>query len=177
MRINRLEMAGFGPFRTVQTVDFDQFIDDGIFLITGKTGAGKSSILDAISFALYDAVSRYEGTQTVLRSHHALPEDPSFVTLEFTTGSGRYRVERSPEYERLKKSGTGMTPQKSTAELFVWQPDGVVGSKTAATASTVGFDDATDLVGDVKQIAVDVVDGARVGAGDERRRADHYGAG
>ncbi len=56
MRIHRLEVAGFGPFRTAQTVDFDHFIDDGIFLITGKTGAGKSSILDAICFALYDAV-------------------------------------------------------------------------------------------------------------------------
>ncbi|WP_111720847.1 AAA family ATPase [Homoserinimonas sp. OAct 916] len=140
MRIHRLEVAGFGPFRTAQTVDFDHFIDDGIFLITGKTGAGKSSILDAICFALYDAVPRYDGTQTRLRSHHAAPEDPSYVTLDFTAGGNRYRVSRTPEYERAKKSGTGTTKEKPTAELFVWQPDEANGTGTVAGAATGATD-------------------------------------
>ena len=123
MRINRLEIAGFGPYKETQTVDFDAFTDDGIFLISGKTGAGKSSILDAICFALYDAVPRYDGTQTQLRSHHAELEDPSFVALEFTTGSLKYRVHRTPEYERPAKRGGGTTKQLPEALLSVWRND------------------------------------------------------
>ena len=77
MRVHRLEIEGFGPFRGEQTIDFDQFADDGIFLITGKTGAGKSSVLDAICFALYDGVPRYENTGRRLRSDHARDGEPT----------------------------------------------------------------------------------------------------
>ncbi|AMB57526.1 AAA family ATPase [Microterricola viridarii] len=118
MRINKLSVQGFGPYKTAQHVDFDAFADDGIFLMGGKTGAGKSSILDAICFALYDSVPRYDGTKARLRSDHAGPEDASLVTLEFTAGDTRYRVERAPEFERQKARGTGTTKQKATAELF-----------------------------------------------------------
>lgn len=118
MRINKLSVQGFGPYKTPQHVDFDAFADDGIFLMGGKTGAGKSSILDAICFALYDSVPRYDGTKARLRSDHAGPEDASLVTLEFTAGDTRYRVERAPEFERQKARGTGTTKQKATAELF-----------------------------------------------------------
>ncbi|WP_165068072.1 AAA family ATPase, partial [Marisediminicola senii] len=119
MRIKRLAITGFGPYKTTQTVDFEAFEGDGLFLITGKTGAGKSSILDAICFALYGTVPRYEGTQQKLRSDHAAPDDPTSVELEFTVDADRYRLIRSPEYERLKKNGTGTTPQKATAELAI----------------------------------------------------------
>ncbi|HEY9424822.1 MAG TPA: SMC family ATPase, partial [Microterricola sp.] len=118
MRINRLTVQGFGPYKTAQHVDFDAFADDGIFLMGGKTGAGKSSILDAICFALYDGVPRYDGTKGRLRSDHCGPDDPSLVTLEFTAGDTRYRVERAPEYERQKARGIGTVTQKPTAELF-----------------------------------------------------------
>ncbi|MET0854303.1 MAG: SMC family ATPase, partial [Microterricola sp.] len=111
-------MQGFGPYKTAQHVDFDAFADDGIFLMGGKTGAGKSSILDAICFALYDGVPRYDGTKGRLRSDHCGPDDPSLVTLEFTAGDTRYRVERAPEYERQKARGVGTVTQKPTAELF-----------------------------------------------------------
>ncbi|SEB67410.1 exonuclease SbcC [Paramicrobacterium humi] len=117
MKINRLEITGFGPYRGTQVVDFDTYADDGIFLITGKTGAGKSSILDAIAFALYDSVPRYDGTKGRLRSDHCAPDDPTSVSLEFTIGRERYRVTRSPEYDRPKARGTGMTTQKPTAQL------------------------------------------------------------
>ncbi|WP_167043475.1 SMC family ATPase [Salinibacterium sp. ZJ454] len=123
MRINRLELAGFGPYKRAQTVDFDSYSDDGIFLITGKTGAGKSSILDAICFALYNSVPRYDGTQTQLRSHHCEPDDPSYVELDFTVGDQRYRVRRTPEYERPKARGTGTTMQKADAQLSIWRDD------------------------------------------------------
>lgn len=121
MRINKLTVQGFGPYKTAQRVDFDAFADDGIFLMGGKTGAGKSSILDAICFALYDSVPRYDGTKARLRSDHAGPDDPSLVTLEFTTAGKQYKVERTPEYERLKARGTGTTTQKSEATLFELQ--------------------------------------------------------
>ena len=60
MRIHRIEIEGFGPFRTRQTVDLDAYAGDGIFLISGRTGSGKSSILDAVCFALYGSAPRYE---------------------------------------------------------------------------------------------------------------------
>jgi len=60
MQLHRLEIEGFGPFRERQSIDFDAFADDGIFLIAGRTGAGKSSILDAVCFGLYGGVPRYE---------------------------------------------------------------------------------------------------------------------
>ncbi|GAA4178321.1 SMC family ATPase [Gryllotalpicola koreensis] len=139
MRVNRVTMAGFGPYRSAQTVDFDAFRDDGIFLIGGKTGAGKSTILDAICFALYGAVPRYDGqTQaaTKLRSDHCAPDDPSFVELEFSVGSERYRLRRSPEYERPKSRGDGFTTQKAEAELSVRDGDSWVGLE--AQLRTVG---------------------------------------
>ena len=119
MRINRLTIAGFGPYKTAQHIDFDAFADDGIFLITGNTGAGKSSILDAICFALYASVPRYEGTQQQLRSDHCEPGDPTYVELWFSTGGQNYRVRRSPDYEQPKKRGTGTTKKPAAAELFI----------------------------------------------------------
>ncbi|MCS4276904.1 exonuclease SbcC [Mycetocola sp. BIGb0189] len=124
MRIHRLNIAGFGPFLEPQEVNFDAFAAEGLFLIAGKTGAGKSSILDAICFALYDGAPRYDGTPGRLRSDHCGPGDPTLVELEFSTGGERYRVRRSPGYERPKSRGTGTTMQKPTAELAIFRPDG-----------------------------------------------------
>lgn len=119
MKLHRLEVEGFGPFRDRQIVDFDSFADDGIFLIAGKTGAGKSSILDAVCFALYGGVPRYEGGEKRLRSDHCRPDDVTQVVVEFSTPAGRYRVTRSPEYERPKKRGGGMTVQAAAVQLDV----------------------------------------------------------
>ncbi|MEZ5110077.1 MAG: SMC family ATPase [Microbacteriaceae bacterium] len=142
MRVHRLEIEGFGPFRGAQAIDFDGFADDGIFLITGKTGAGKSSILDAICFALYESVPRYEGGARRVRSDHARDGEPSRVALEFSTAAGRYRVERTPEYLRPKKHGAGMTPQKATAQLAQWVDGDWVG--LAARGKEVG-----ELLGEI----------------------------
>jgi exonuclease SbcC len=118
VRLHRLELAGFGPFRDRQIVEFDAFADDGIFLITGRTGAGKSSVLDGVAFALYGNVPRYDGPDKRLRSDHCSPEDPTEVSLEFTVGDVRWRVVRSPEYARPKLRGGGMTTETARAELF-----------------------------------------------------------
>lgn len=118
MKVLNLTMEGFGPFLARQTVDFTAF-DDDIFVITGKTGAGKSTILDAIVFALYDSVPRYDGTEATVRSHFCGADDPTVVTLEFESGGQRYKVTRSPEYQRPKLRGDGLTTQKAQATLWI----------------------------------------------------------
>lgn len=118
MKIHRVMMEGFGPYRDRQTVDLDAFDDDGIYLIAGRTGAGKSSILDAITFGLYGRVPRYDGrVDEQVRSDHIPPDAPCTVEVEFTAGDRRYRVERCPSYRRPKLKGTGHTTQAATCTL------------------------------------------------------------
>ena len=127
MRLHRLEIEGFGPFLDRQIVDFDRFAGDGIFLIAGRTGAGKSSILDAVCFGLYGGVPRYESGDKRLRSDHCAPDDISEVVIEFSTTAGRFRVTRSPEYLRPAKRGGGMTKQASAVALEEWVDETWVG--------------------------------------------------
>lgn len=117
MRLHHLELTGFGPFRERQSVDFEAFERDGIFLIAGRTGAGKSSILDGVCFALYGSVPRYDSGDKRLRSDHCEPEDPTQVRLEFTVGDRRWRVTRAPEYQRPSRRGGGLTTEATRAEL------------------------------------------------------------
>lgn len=136
MRIKQLVIMGFGPYKDEQRIDFEDFRSDGLFLITGKTGAGKSSILDAICYALYGSIPRFDNTQQKLRSDHCAANDPTFVELDFAVHDIDYRVRRSPEYERTKKSGTGTTMSKPAAQLSVlidgeWQA-AAVGPKDVA---------------------------------------------
>ena len=118
MRPHRLVLEGFGPFRDRQTVDFDAVARDGIFLITGPTGAGKTTILDGLCFALFNTVPGPRGSAADLRSHLTAPGDPTRVELEFSVGDRRFRIERSPQYQRPRKRGTGMTTQNHTVALL-----------------------------------------------------------
>ncbi|WP_270353488.1 AAA family ATPase [Microbacterium testaceum] len=127
MKLHRLELEGFGPFLDPQTVDFDAFADDGIFLITGRTGAGKSSVLDGVCYALFGGVPRYDGAERRLRSDHCGPDDPTRVTLEFSAEGERWRVTRSPEFERPKRRGGGTTKEPHRALLEVRAPEGWTG--------------------------------------------------
>ncbi|MFJ6653731.1 AAA family ATPase [Microbacterium sp. NPDC091313] len=136
MKLHRLELEGFGPFLRRQSVDFDAFADDGLFLIAGRTGAGKSSILDGVCFALYGGVPRYEGGDKRLRSDHCAPDDPTEVTLEFSTAGRRWRITRSPQYDRPKSRGTGLTTQQPQALLEV--RDGEAWTGVAARPRDVG---------------------------------------
>ncbi|HWT33710.1 MAG TPA: SMC family ATPase, partial [Microbacterium sp.] len=142
MRLHRLALEGFGPFRERQIVDFDAFSGDGIFLISGRTGAGKSSILDGVCFALYGDAPRYSGSEKRLRSDHCAPDDGTEVQLEFSLGDRRLRVTRSPEYSRPKRRGAGLTPVKQQAQLDEWADGGWVG--LASGPRDVGL-----LLGDV----------------------------
>lgn len=127
MKLHRLELEGFGPFLDVQEVNFDHFADDGIFLITGRTGAGKSSVLDGVCYALFGGVPRYDGAERRLRSDHCEPDDPTRVTLEFSAEGDRWRVTRSPEFERPKRRGGGTTKEPHRALLEVLAPEGWTG--------------------------------------------------
>jgi exonuclease SbcC len=133
VKIHHVTMTGFGPYRGTETVDFDAFDDDGIFLITGRTGAGKTSILDAITYALFGSIPRYEGgAGEKVRSDHIGPTDPCRVTVEVSTADGRFRVTRSPAHQRPKQRGEGTTTAPPTFELARQAGDGweVVESKT-----------------------------------------------
>lgn len=138
MKIHRLEIEGFGPFRDRQVVDFDAFADDGIFLISGRTGAGKSSILDAVCFALYGSVPRYEDGDKRLRSDHSEPGDTTLVALEFSSGGDRWRIERAPEYARPKRRGPGTTSQPAEARMLKWVAPSGGGSESSGGSESNG---------------------------------------
>lgn len=118
MRIHSVAMSGFGPFRDRVEVDFDAFADDGIFLLTGRTGAGKSSVLDALTYGLFGSVPRYEGkADEAIRSRYLAPGEPTEVTVELTVGDTRYRIWRSPRFSRPKLKGEGFTTTPARIEL------------------------------------------------------------
>ncbi|GHF30190.1 nuclease SbcCD subunit C [Streptomyces mashuensis] len=125
MRLHRLQVTAFGPFGGTQTVDFDALSAAGLFLLHGATGAGKTSILDAVCYSLYNAVpgSRPDSGLT-LRSDHAHPETLTEVLLDLTVGGRRLEITRRPEQLRPKKRGSGLTKEKPYSALRERAPDG-----------------------------------------------------
>jgi len=117
MRLHSLTVSAFGPFRSEERLDFDDLNAAGVFLMTGPTGAGKTSILDAVCFALYGTVPGDRGAKT-LQSHHADPQTRPEVVLEATIGGRRLRIHRSPEWRRPKKRGDGETSDPACARLI-----------------------------------------------------------
>ncbi|MEU4342232.1 AAA family ATPase [Nocardia sp. NPDC023852] len=117
MRLHKLEMTAFGPFAEATVVDFDVLGADGLFLLHGQTGAGKTTVLDAIAFALYGRVPGARGESKRLHSDHAPEQTPPQVVLEATLGGRRLRVTRTPEFERPKRRGTGMRTEPPKATL------------------------------------------------------------
>ncbi|MEZ3161116.1 SMC family ATPase [Microbacterium sp. BWT-B31] len=145
MRLHSLELEGFGPFRDRQVVDFDGFRQDGIFLIAGRTGAGKSSVLDGVCFALYGGVPRYESGDRRLRSDYCAPDEPTSATVVFSVGEQRWRVTRSPEYERAKKRGVGTTPVAADAQLDEFVDGAWVGRAAGLRNVGLALDDVLGL--------------------------------
>ncbi|WP_028661584.1 AAA family ATPase, partial [Saccharomonospora saliphila] len=127
MRLHRLEVRAFGPYPGREVVDFDELGADGLFLLYGDTGAGKTTLLDAVAFALFGVVPGARGTgKQRLRCDLAAAEETTEVALELTVQGHRLRVVRSPEYQRPKRRGEGLTTQQAKASLtwLTTPPDG-----------------------------------------------------
>ena len=125
MRIHALRMQGFGPFSGIETVNFDALSTEGLFIVTGPTGSGKTTVLDAICFALYGQTTgegQASGLQdgrsgTELRCTRCEPGQTTEVELDFSVGENRFRIVRNPAYERAKERGAGMTKEAASATL------------------------------------------------------------
>ncbi|MEW1613805.1 MULTISPECIES: SMC family ATPase [unclassified Streptomyces] len=124
MRLHRLTLTAFGPFGATQEVDFDALSSAGLFLLHGPTGAGKTSVLDAVCYALYGAVpGARQSPGATLRSDHAPADLPTEVQLELTVGGRRLEVSRSPAQPRPKKRGDGFTLEKAQSRLRGYDPE------------------------------------------------------
>ncbi|GGR83412.1 AAA family ATPase [Streptomyces eurythermus] len=128
MRLHRLDITAFGPFGSTQSVDFDALSGAGLFLLHGPTGAGKTSVLDAVCYALYGSVpgARQSGQGMHLRSDHAPPGTRTEVRLELTVAGRRLEITRQPPWERRKLRGKGMTVDK--AQTWLREYDARAGS-------------------------------------------------
>lgn len=118
MRPLKLKMNAFGPYAALEEVNFEELGERGLFLITGNTGAGKTTIFDAITFALFHRTSGTDREITTLRSDYAAASEETFVELTFYHMGRVYRIYRSPQYDRPKKTGQGMVTQTAKAKLF-----------------------------------------------------------
>ncbi|TWP36809.1 AAA family ATPase [Leekyejoonella antrihumi] len=145
MRVHRLSLQAFGPYAGQEVVDFDALSAHGLHLIHGATGAGKTSILDAICFALYGRIpGARTGQRETLVSDHASPGVRPEVVLEFTVSGRRLRIERSPEHTAAKKRGTGTTTRQAKV-LLEERRDGrwhVLGTRLDEVGALI-----TDLLG------------------------------
>ena len=143
MRPLRLTLSAFGPYAAETTLDLEKLGKGGLYLITGDTGAGKTTLFDAITYALYDHSSSGIREGSMLRCKYADDKTPTFVELEFEVHGVRYMVRRNPEYQRPKARGEGMTTEKADATLTY--PDDrppVTKAKdvTAAVQEIIGLD-------------------------------------
>lgn len=127
MRPVKLNMSAFGPYASKTVLDLEKLGTNGLYLITGDTGAGKTTIFDAITFALYGEASGDNREATMLRSKYADPDTPTEVELTFIYAGKKYYIKRNPEYDRPKTRGEGFTTKKASAELHY--PDGRVVTK------------------------------------------------
>ncbi|WP_343899375.1 SMC family ATPase, partial [Nocardioides aquaticus] len=117
MRLHELEVAAFGPFTDAVTVDLDALAEGGLFLLSGPTGAGKTSVLDAVCFALYGEVPGDRAAARRLRSDQAAEGAEPRVRLVATLAGRRFELTRTPAWQRPKKRGTGTTPQQASVRV------------------------------------------------------------
>lgn len=143
MRPIKLIISAFGPYAECETIDFEKLGNKGLYLITGDTGAGKTTIFDAITYVLYGKSSGKTRSSSMLRSKYAKPDVPTFVKMEFEYRNKKYVIERNPEYERPKIHGEGTTTQGANATLIYPDKDTpVTGSSnvTVAINELIGLD-------------------------------------
>ena len=143
MRPLKLTLSAFGPYAAETTLPLEQLGRGGLYLVTGDTGAGKTTLFDAITYALYDHSSGGVREGAMLRSKYADPKTPTFVELEFEVNGQRYTVRRNPEYLRPKARGEGFTTEKADATLTYTDgrpPVTKAKEVTAAVIDIIGLD-------------------------------------
>lgn len=124
MRPIKLVLSAFGPYGSETVIDMTGLCDSSLFLITGETGAGKTTIFDGIIFALYGVASGSIRNPSNFRSKYCKDETKTFVALEFENNGKKYSIKRNPSYEKPKKRGSGTTTESAGAELIL--PDGSI---------------------------------------------------
>lgn len=147
MQLHLLEMTAIGPYAGTERIDFGAVGRAGLFLLEGPTGSGKSTIIDAITFALYGRVAQSSADVERIHSHHADPQTVPVVALVFETQSGVYRVRRTPRFERPKSRGAGTTVQQPSVKL--WRFGSVDAAKDEAGAGdlvSTSIGDADDEI-------------------------------
>ena len=140
MKPLQITVSAFGPYAGEIEIPLYKLGDSGLYLITGDTGAGKTTIFDAITFALYGEASGTNREANMLRSKYADPATPTFVDMTFLYRNEKYHIKRNPEYIRPAKKGQGMTTEKADAVLTY--PDGRIVTKTKDVTKAV-----TELIG------------------------------
>ncbi|WP_434770192.1 AAA family ATPase [Curtobacterium flaccumfaciens] len=141
MYLHRLELRAIGPYPDLVTIDFAALAASGVFLLEGPTGSGKSTIIDAVVFALYGGLAGSDASSDRLHSQHADPAVEPFVELVFETGAGVFRVRRTPQYDRPKQRGTGTVKQQASVQLFrLAGPTDVAGEPLSSRIPEVGVE-------------------------------------
>ncbi|WIB64213.1 AAA family ATPase [Curtobacterium sp. MCBD17_040] len=139
MYLHHLRLAAIGPYAETVDIDFAALGASGVFLLEGPTGAGKSTIIDAVVFALYGSLAGEGASKDRLHSHHADAGVEPFVELVFETAAGVHRVRRTPAHDRPKKSGGGTTRQNASARLWrLAAPGDAVGEPLSIATQEVG---------------------------------------
>ncbi|AEI10634.1 AAA family ATPase [Cellulomonas gilvus] len=141
MQLHSLTLQAIGPFAARHTVDFAALAASGLFLLEGPTGAGKSTVIDAVVFALYGKVASADASEDRLRSAYADPDTESFVDLTFEVGSGRYRIRRAPAYDRPKRRGAGTVKQQASVRLWRLAADDDAADPTAGEVLSTRLDE------------------------------------
>ncbi|MCW2522836.1 MAG: putative exonuclease, partial [Frankiales bacterium] len=148
MRLHRLRLTAIGPFRDQVELDFSRLGSSGLFLLEGPTGSGKTTIIDAISFALYGRVAQVSATGERLRSHHADPRTEPVVELVFETQNGIFRIRRTPTHDRPKRGGAGTTKVQGSIKLWrVTSPDDLDAGEPISTRVAEADDEILRAVG------------------------------
>lgn len=147
MRLHRLRVTAFGPFAGTEEIDFDALSAAGIYLLHGPTGAGKTSVLDAVCYALYGAVpGARQSPGATLRSDHAAAGTFTEIELELTVGERRLEITRRPAQPRPKKNGRGVTTERAQSGLREYDAAGATWRALSRSHQEVG-EEITQLLG------------------------------